>query len=74
MKLWLLGAKIARHYGEYDAFVVRAETPELAREMAIQFIKKDAGGDNSESFRTCPIKEITVEGPPEIILDIYREG
>jgi hypothetical protein len=74
MKIWLLGGKVAKFYGEYDGFVVRAESPEIARELAIQFIQKDAGGDNSEIFRTCPITEITTDGPSEVILDIYREG
>lgn len=74
MKIWLLGGKIARCYGEYNAFVVRAESPEIARELAIQFIKKDAGGDNSDSFRNCPIEEITIDGPPQVIFVHYREG
>ena len=73
-KIWLLGGKVAKFYGEYDAFIVRAESPETARKLAIQFIKKDAGGDNSESFRTCPIREVTTDGPSEVILDVYRYG
>lgn len=39
MPLWLLD-KIIKNYGEYDAFVVRAATPESAREVAIEHVKK----------------------------------
>ena len=74
MKIWLLGGKVARFYGEYDAFVVRAESPEMARELAVQFIKMNGAGENSEIFRTCPIVEIKTSGPSEVILDVYRDG
>lgn len=74
MKIWLLGGKVAKFYGEYDAFVVRAESPEIARELAIQFVIKEAACDNTASFRTCPIKEITVDGPPEILLANFKDG
>lgn len=74
MKLWLLGGKVAEFYGEYNAFVVRAETSEIARELAIQFIKKEAACDNTENFRTCSIEEITVNGPPIVILADFKDG
>ena len=40
MKIWLLGERVAKFYGEYDGFVARAESPEIARELANQFIKE----------------------------------
>lgn len=74
MKIWLLGGKVAKFYGEYNAFVVRAESPEIARELAIEFIKKDGAYGNARDFLTCPIDEVTTEGSADVILVDFKDG
>jgi hypothetical protein len=71
MKIWLLRVD-DYDYGEYESFMIRAASPEIARELAIKQIRIDAAFDNSASFLTCPIEEVTVEGPATVLLSNYR--
>ena len=71
MKLWLVQTEYYT-YDEFDSFVVRAESETAAREVAGQ------GDEYHKNFwrasKKVTVKEITVEGEPEVILGSFNAG
>jgi len=73
MPLWLID-KLSKSYGEYDALVVRADTQELAREVAIEHVKKTGAWNNPDQIRTCSCVAIEASGPDGVILSSLIDG
>jgi len=74
MKLYLVERLYEINYGEYDSFVVRAES----KERALQFCQEESDefAYNKNTFRAenTKITELLNEGKEEIILGSYNAG
>ena len=76
MKLWLLSRDENKgNYDEYIGFVIRAESEQAAREIAVKKVRiyrePDTRWLNSE-YAACT--EITLDGDEGIILDSFNAG
>lgn len=67
MRLWLLKRTDQVGYDEYQGFVVRAETEEQARAVALEF-------DSVAEVCLMSCTPIEVEGEAEVILESYHAG
>jgi hypothetical protein len=73
MKLWLLEAKGAVDYDEFDAYVIRAEDEEGARKIAAE--KPGASGPKKWlNPRRSICTELTADGEPGLILGSFNAG
>jgi hypothetical protein len=74
MTLWIIKG-LAQHYNEYDGFVVRAESSEQAKELAVEFIQKQGADycDTPQRIQISCCEQIDVNGPPSIILNSFKD-
>lgn len=70
MKLWLLGKKWAGGYDEFQGFVIRAVTPEVAMALAAKKAR-DERWLNPDRVVCHRLEE---DGPEEIILEDFLSG
>ena len=74
MKLWLVSTD-AFDYDEYDAFVIRAESAEAAREIAHEHDTDWSQGKNFWlSSAEVTVTEVSPEGEPGEILASFNAG
>lgn len=74
MKLWIL-KRVDMTFGDYDAyygFVIRAESEEIAREMASKEERDRPGFWKNPALSIC--EELLPEGEGGILLDDFHAG
>ena len=74
MKIWKLTRTDSVGYDEYDSFIVRAKTEELAREL-IQKERFSVSWDEwSKNEKNITCEEVKKGGKEEIILGSFNAG
>lgn len=71
MKLWILARATKVEYDEFYEFLVRAETSEEARKLAYT---RDQTPDRWLASWATTCVEVTPEGTPEILIEVFNAG
>jgi hypothetical protein len=73
MKLFLLSRRNGVGYDEYVAHIIRAEDALQARKMAAS-IAADEGTETWLSASAVKVRQISADGPAEILLSSFNAG